>query len=1176
MRFVMRYALAFLVPLLFGVGALLHAAGLDETTADLDFNRDIRPILSNHCFRCHGPDEAERAGGGANGLRLDVPEGLREDLGGHFAVVPGRPDESELLARVSSDDDSLLMPPPESGTRLTADEIARLRQWIKDGATYSQHWSYVVPQRPSIPELTDPAAQAWIKNPIDHFIWQRLRQENLAPQPEADRYALVRRVALDVTGLPPTWDEVQKFVDDSSADAYEQMVDRFLAKEAYGEHWARTWLDLARYADSAGYADDPARTIWAYRDYLIRSFNKNMPFDQFTIEQIAGDLLPNPTSDQLTATAFHRNTLTNNEGGTNDEEFRNVAVVDRVNTTYAVWMGTTMACAQCHTHKYDPLTHAEFFQSFAIFNNTEDADRGDESPLHEVWMESQLQERQRLQQALAADDAILQQMTPELEQGLRAWEVALPRQPQWRRPTVLSAKSEGGVSLTIDNESQTIRSAQGVAKDNVDIELDLTPLTNDGPTSLTAIQIETLADPALPGGGPGWSGGNFVLSEVRGTIVPPLANTVVGKYVRVELPGAHRILSLAEVEVVSQGQNVATSGTAAQSSTAYEGVAQRAIDGNTDGQYFNSNSVTHTAADSTDPWWEVTLAQAAPLERIVLWNRTDGGASIMGRLNGAVVRVLNDQRELVWEGQVDDTSQPSIAMGVNGSQKVSFATALADFNQDGFNAANLVANPIDLQKGWAVGGAVGRDHQLTLVLAEPMAIVPGSRLKLQLLQQSPHTLHTLGKFRIQTTADETISQWAAIPPQIQTIVQTTANDRTAEQLEQLATFYRTIAPELEVVRQRVSQNRAKLGAIKPTTTVPIMREVGTDRRRVTRIHNRGNFADLGDEVQPGIPTVFRVGGNAVQDRLGLARWLVSRDNPLTARVTVNRHWEQLFGTGIVATAEEFGSQGDLPTHPELLDWLAVEFMDRGWDQKHLLKTLLLSATYRQNSKVIRELADFDPQNRLLARGPRFRLSAETIRDQALAVAGLLSPKLFGPPVKPPQPSLGLAAAFGSSTDWQTSSGEDRYRRGIYTTMRRSNPYPSMSTFDAPNREVCTLRRTRTNTPLQALVTLNDPVYIEAAQALGRSMVQQEGTLDDKLSIALSRALVRPVVSDEIQVLKQLYEKATAALEGHPEEARKLATDPLGPIPEGSNVVELAAWTVVANAILNLDEFLMRR
>lgn len=1147
-----------------------------KNPAKLDFNRDIRPILSNNCFRCHGPDEEEREGGGSHGLRLDTPEGLREDLGGHFAVVAGKPDESHIIRRVLSDDPSEVMPPPDGGKKLTAAEVQLLKQWIEQGAEYSMHWSYVVPQRPAVPELQSAAEKEWARNAIDHFILQRLKAEKLQPQGEADRHALVRRVALDVTGLPPTSEEVAEFVNDKSANAYEKMVDRFLAKDAYGEHWARMWLDLARYADSAGYADDPPRTIWAYRDYVIKAFNQNLPFNQFTIEQIAGDLLPDATPDQRVATAFHRNTLTNNEGGTNDEEFRNVAVVDRVNTTYAVWMGTTMACAQCHTHKYDPLSQKEFYQSFAIFNNSEDADRGDESPLVEIWADEQIQKRQTLQQSVAEDQRILDTMTPELWQTLKDWEATLPRQPKWQTPKVLAAKSEGGVDLKIDTEASIVRSTVGAAKDNFEIELDLSSLDQSENASVVALQVEALADSALPGNGPGWSGGNFVLSEVQATIIPPAGSKLMGRYVRVENPGSNRILSVAEVEVFSNGANIATKGEASQSSTDFGGDAKLAIDGNTDGQYFQSKSVTHSKADSTDPWWEVDLKTNVPIERVSVWNRTDGGAGIMERLKGAVVKVLDEQKQVVWESKIEDTSHPEVAWSLDGTQLIRFATAFADFNQDGFEASNLVAAKIDLKKGWAVGGAAGRDHQLTLVANQPVKVGPGSRLRIRLVQQSPHTQHILGKFRVHVTSETEITKWAAIPADIQRILLITESERTGQQKDQLAGYYRTIATELEPVRKRLAERRQELNSLKPTTTVPVMKELAANSLRVTKVHNRGNYMDLGEEVQSGIPAVFQVTGEKVNDRLGLARWLVSRDNPLTARVTVNRYWEQLLGTGLVATAEEFGSQGDLPTHPELLDWLAVDFMDNGWDMKKLLKTLLMSATYRQSSKVSRELAQLDPENRLLARGPRFRLPAETIRDQALAVAGLLSHKMFGPPVKPPQPSLGLNAAFGSSTDWQTSGGDDRYRRGIYTTWRRSNPYPSMSTFDAPNREVCTLRRVRTNTPLQALVTLNDPVYIEAAQAYGRLALKNGKTLEERLEFALSRALSRPVTADEVSVLKRLYDKALEVLKSQPDEAKKLATNPIGPAPEGVDISELAAWTVVANSIFNLDEFLMRR
>jgi hypothetical protein len=1165
-----------LLGVVLSVAIVSVASGEAPSSSTLDFNRDIRPILSNRCFRCHGPDESERQGGGASGLRLDTPEGIAEDLGGHFAVVPGKPEQSELIARIKSQDAASVMPPPETGPKLNDAEIALLERWVRENAPYAIHWSYRVPQRPDLPQVASDQEKQWIRVPLDHFVLERLRREGLTPQPEADRYTLIRRVALDATGLPPTQDDVQRFIEDSSADAYEKMVDRFLAKETYGEHWARMWLDMARYADSSGYADDPARTIWLYRDYVIGAFNRNLPFDQFTIEQLAGDMLPNPSAEQLIATAFHRNTLTNNEGGTNDEEFRNVAVVDRVNTTYAVWMGTTMACAQCHSHKYDPISQQEYFQTFAIFNNTEDADRGDESPLYEAWTEEQLKRRAELNAQFAADVRLLDTMTPELEASQKAWENSLANPPAWSTPTILSATSEAGVTLSIDPSTHIIRSAAGAGKDDFHIDMDLADIRTAGISKLSAIQLETFADDSLPNKGPGWNNGNFILTELRATLLPPAGTNFSGRYVRVELPGSNKILSLAEVEVFAKGENIAQKGTATQSNVAFDGMPSRAIDGNTNGNYFEANSVTHSDVNATDPWWEVDLGSIQVIDKITVWNRTDGGASISDRLKGARVQVLDEDKKVLWEKPIENTSKPDLAWAIDGSRPISFTAAVADFQQGDYVAANLANKVIDPNKGWGVGGGAGRDHRVTLVASEPVDVPEGSRLRVMLSHQSPHTQHVIGRFRLSVTGEPTALKWANIRKETQSILQTAEEDRTDSQKTALAIFYRSIAPELDIVRTRLEATRVELASFKPTTTVPILRERSKDRHRVTKLQHRGNYLDLGEVVTPGIPSVFKTGNLPVNNRLELAQWIVSKDNPLTARVTVNRYWEQLFGTGLVATAEEFGSQGDLPSHPELLDWLAVDFVESGWNMKQLLRTLLMSATYRQSSKVSKNEVQLDPDNRLLARGPRFRLPAETIRDQALAVAGLLSSKMKGPPVKPPQPSLGLSAAFGSSTDWSPSGGDDRYRRGIYTTWRRSNPYPSMSAFDAPNREVCTLRRVRTNTPLQALVTLNDPVYIEAAQALGRSLFQSADSNTGRIEYGLKAALCRPIDADEIQILQKLHEKAVAIFKLQPESAIKMATDPLGALPEGMDPAEMAAWTVVANSILNLDEFLMRR
>ena len=761
---------------------LSPAVAAAQPPAPIDFNRDVRPILSNNCYACHGPDEKERKAD----LRLDTKDGAAE------AVVAGKPEASELVKRVVSADRGELMPPPKSGKKLTPREIDILTRWVKEGAAYKPHWSYVKSERPAVPTVK---TGGWVRNPVDAFVLGRLEKDDLKPSPEADKNTLVRRVALDLTGLPPTAAEVAAFLNDPAPDAYEKLVDRLLAKPAFGEHWARTWLDLARYADSSGYADDPPRTIWKYRDYVIQSFNANKPFDQFTVEQLAGDLLPNPTDEQLIATAFHRNTMTNNEGGTNDEEFRNVAVVDRVNTTLTVWMGTSIACAQCHTHKFDPLTQREFFQLYAFLNNTADADRGDESPTLPFW-------------------------TPEL-----------------------TAKKK-------------------------QLEADVAAL------------------------------------EAKAKTTPP---------------------------------------------------------------------------------------------------------------------------------------------------------------------------------GW-------------------------------------------------------------------------------------------------LSRARLAATKKAVAAFKPETSVPIYRELPAGQRRKTRLQFRGNFLDLGEELSEGVPAVLHpLPKDAPKDRLALAKWLVSDDNPLTARVVTNRFWEQLFGVGLVRTSEEFGAQGEQPSHPELLDWLATEFVARKWDVKALLKLLVTSAAYRQSSKVTPEMYERDPENRLLARGPRVRLTAEMVRDQALAVAGLLSPKMLGPSVRPPQPNLGVSAAFGGSIDWQTSAGEDKFRRGIYTAWRRSNPYPSMSTFDAPNRDICIVRRARTNTPLQALVMMNDPVYVEAAQGLARRAIAEGGaTPDAKAAFALKACLSRPATDDEVKRLVMLYEQAKAGFVKNPPKAAQFATTPLGPLPAKMDVTDAAAWTVVASVILNLDEMFMKR
>ncbi|MHB0957614.1 MAG: DUF1553 domain-containing protein [Pirellulaceae bacterium] len=916
-----------------------------EVSEPLDFNRDIRPILGRYCLSCHGRDEENRQAG----LRLDDRESATAEAdSGEVAIVPGEPGSSELIARVAAEDEDTRMPPVDAGPRLDDAQITILRRWIEQGAPYAEHWSFTAPIRPPLPEVQD---AAWPRNPIDHFILDALEGRRLPPNPPADRLALLRRVSLDLRGLPPTLEEVEEFCADQRSDAYERMVDRFLDDPAYGEHWARMWLDLARYADSSGYGSDPLRhNMWRFRDWVIDALNRNLPYDQFTIEQLAGDLLPDPTLDQRIATAFHRNTMTNTEGGTDDEEFRVEAVKDRVDTTMQVWMGLTIGCAKCHDHKYDPLTQIDYYRLFAVFNQTQDADLPNESPTIEAPRPEDLAALERYDQQIAG-----------LERQLADTQQQLAQPPQ-------------------------------------------------GPSNAQRI-----------------------LARAR--------------YVRIELPGRERILSLAEVQVWEADENVAVRGQASQSTTDYEGAASRAIDGNTNGDYFAANSTTHTRQED-HPWWEVDLGADHAVDRIVIWNRTDNGQHL--RLAGFQAQLLDADRTVVWQTIVDEP-------------------------------------PLEAE---------------TLL---------------------PRELTPL--------------------------------ERQREALQQQLVDIRRTRPEVP--------------------TVPIMQEVPPDQRRETHLLVKGNFLTKGQPVEPGVLQNFHpLRAAGTPGRLDVARWLVDPQNPLTARVAVNRLWAQLFGAGLVITEEDFGTQGDAPSHPELLDWLATEYLQRKWDTKQMLRLLVTSATYRQAPDVRPDHQLLDPRNRLLARGPRSRLEAETVRDQALALSGLLAHQMGGPSVYPYQPPGLWRAAFNGERTWPVSEGRDRFRRGLYVFWRRTVPYPSMATFDAPSREVCTMRRLRTNTPLQALVGLNDPVFVEAAQALARRIVCEGGSPNEQRArYGLQLCLCRPPDPAQVKILVELHASERDHYRQDLAAAASMATNPLGPLESESDVADLAAWTVVANVLLNMDSVL---
>ena len=1167
--------LSSIAPLFLGA---LCAAGMDLRAAPApDFQREIRPILSNNCFHCHGPDQDERKGGkeGSGGLRLDTEEGARAALDDGFSIVPGDPEKSAVIQRIMTDDKDDLMPPKKTGKKLTAREVDLLKRWIASGAKYAQHWSYEKPQRHPGPAISDAGYQLPITwgNPIDAFLFQRLEREHLTPAPEADRTTLLRRVSLDLTGLPPTLQEADAFLADTAPDAYVRLVDRLLAAPAYGEHWGRMWLDLARYADSAGYADDPPRTIWAYRDYVINAFNRNLPFDQFTIEQLAGDLLPEPTEEQLIATAFHRNTMTNNEGGTQDEEFRNAAIVDRTNTTMAVWMGTSFACAQCHTHKYDPITQHEYYQAFAFFNNTADADKKDESPLLEFFTAEQKQERARRESELAALEAKFKGAAKNLSAGVEKWARTFPAQLEWRAPQRPAWKAQSGAALAPQPDGAVLVSKNPAKRDTYTLEVPVAAAQK-----LSALRLESLPHEALPGKGAGHGGGNFVVSRVRAAVVPPEGTAgPVARFVRIELPGKTKLLHIAEVQVISGGVNVALQGEAKQSGSYAGAIAARAIDGDTAGEW-DKGSVAHTD-EGDNRFWEVDLKTEHPLERIVVWNR----AELPERLEGFRIVALDAKRQPVWEQAGNPAPQLSATFAVNGSREIAFADVSADFTQTGFDPKLVLTDTASKdakkgpQKGWAVGGQPATPHTLTLLAAKPVELPAGARLLVTIEQQSKSDGHTLGHFRVSTTDDARVAEHLRTPGEVLAALAVNEAERTPAHRDRIADHYvRTIAPELKAERQQFAALQKQIAGI-TANTVPIFRALPTEQRRKTSVQIRGNYQSLGDAVAEGVPAAFHpLPKDAPLNRLTLAKWLVDDANPLTARVIANRFWEQLFGIGIVRTSEEFGAQGDLPEHPELLDWLATELVRLRWDMKAFVKSLVTSHAYRQSSKATPDLLERDPDNRLLARGPRLRMSAEVVRDHALAVSGLLSRKMLGPSVRPPRPELGLKAAFGRMMDWETSPGEDRYRRALYTEARRTSPYPSMATFDAPSRETCTLRRDRTNTPLQALVTLNDPVYVEAAQALARRMNASSAVPKEKARLGFRLCLTRMPTDAELDRLIRMHDEALAFYKTDAKAAAEMATNPLGPVPTGADPADLAAWTTVANVLLNLDETLMKR
>jgi hypothetical protein len=1019
--------------------------------APIDFSRDIQPIFKQYCVECHGPSKARAR------LRLHTPESIfRGGLTGP-PVTPGRSEESLLMRRVLGLDGEDQMPLDRDP--LPEAEIALLRAWIDRGAAMpvttaagaspgtgsasdAEHWAYVKPKRPDQPAV---ARASWPRNPIDRFVLARLEHEKLAPSPEASKSTLLRRVTLDLTGLPPSPADLDAFLADSTPDAYDRVVDRLLASPRYGERWARPWLDLARYADTNGYEKDNRRSIWKYRDWVIDALNRDMPFDQFTVEQIAGDMLPDATIDQKIATGFHRNAMTNEEGGVDPDESMYEVLVDRVNTTATVWLGTTLACAQCHNHKYDPFSQKDYFRLLAFFANSDyesrtfpDGTRFFEARL-DLATPDQEQARTRAQADIDRLDRELKTSTPALRDEQEQWEQAVRAAERiWTPLAPARASATNGVTLTaLAGDGSLLASGPNPERTSYVITVD-TPLQ-----AITGLRLETLPDPSLPRGGPGRDAyGHF---------------RVTGLHV------------------------------------------------------------------------EVTPGTAAP-------------------------------------------DAPS--------QVVEFTTIKVDDSAYAFEPRDLLSpggRPTSRKGGsWAINAVRETERaarHAVLAAASPFGFPGGTRITVRIDHLDGTIGQGIGRLRLSATAAGDPLAGAGLPARLRPVLARPPDQRSKTQAEELATFFRSTAPSLKPVRDALTAARKALADLQIPSTL-VMKERPTFERPSYQLRERGSFTARGDRVYARTPSALHpMRDDMPVNRLGLARWLVDESNPLVARVAVNRFWEQIFGRGLVETSEDFGAQGAPPTHPELLDWLATEFMANRWSQKSILRTIVRSTTYRQSSTVSRTLEERDPNNRLLARGPRVRMEAEMVRDAALASSGLLSDKMYGPSVFPAQPP-GIWNMPYNSEQWTTSEGEDRYRRSLYTFWRRTSPYPSFMTFDATSREFCQVRRVRTNTPLQALTLLNDPASFEAARALAGRMMRDAAATAAGSDLSRARAAlgVRLVLSrdarpDELSRLVSLYESERR----HYQSRSAAAAMVTGRRDEQADAADHAAWTIVANVLLNLDE-----
>ncbi len=1033
---------------------LVFVVSLSATGAGkLQYNRDVRPILNEKCFHCHGTDAAHRKGD----LRLDVRDSaLKPAKSGDIAIVPGKPEESQVLKRVElPQDDEDVMPPEKDGKPLTSEEKTVLRQWISEGAEYQGHWAFLKPERSPVPRIENPKSE--IRNEIDAFIAARLEKEGLQPSPEADRATLLRRVTLDLTGLPPTPEEVDAFVNGTAASnespesrpthkTYEQVVDDLLQSPHYGERMAMQWLDFARYADSHGFQTDSSRAMWPWRDWVIKAYNDNMPFDQFTIQQVGGDLLPNATRDQIVATGFNRNHRLNGEGGIIAEEWRIENIIDRVETTSFTWLGLTMNCCRCHDHKYDPLTQKDFYSFFAFFNNVAESGTiqgasnrsgGNSDPVIEVPDAADEVESAGIKKKIDKAKAKVTELELQLPNLVANWEAEMEspesaKKEMWSPLAVTNVISEGKASpKKLPDGSWVI----GGRNPDFDTYTATSPLRTG---AFTGLLLETFPDPSLPAQSLGRAAnGNYVLTGIEAEISAP---------------------------------------------------------------------------------------------------------------------------------------------GLRKPLKVAFTRAESDYSQSGYDVKLLLDK--EPKNGWAIDGNDPKKkvERKAMFLADKAVKVPtGATLTVRLLHQSNFGGHNIGRFRLSATDDEpalvSLDGHGGPPAAVLAVMKTPTENRTPKQREELEKFYRaSVDSPLRDADFALAAARAELDAL--TRSVPTVMVMKEGPARDAFVLTRGEYDKPGAKVSMATPAVLPpMPAGAPANRLGLAKWIVDPANPLTARV-----WETLFGVGLSKSTENLGTQSEYPVHPELLDWLASEFVRSGWNMKAMQKLMVMSAAYRQSSKVTPALLERDPENRLLARGPRFRLSGEVVRDQALAIAGLLVPKVGGPSVKPYMPDRVWddTSKYGDLRGYKADTGEGLFRRSFYTIWKRTAAPPTMLLFDAPTREVCTVKRSRTNTPLQALSLLNEVTFVEAARALGQKMILEGGaTPEQRIAFAFKRAVSREPTIDEVNLLAAGLAKRRAEFKAKPESAKQFITTGMTKADAHIAPEDLAAYGVTASVILNMNEVVTR-